>query len=192
MNSKKHTTFDAIFMESERLPTEFTVLFEQVSDEKGGSVQVTWDKKQVGDVINDNSYEPDYYRFHDVFHFTFAALLGWSPCTRSMMKRKRKSNQDVDEIEDGARAAITEEAISLIIFNEAKKKGFFAEDNSVDPLILRFIMDMTSPFEVSIRTEEEWEEAIIKGYQAFNQLVTNGGGKVYFNALTKTVEYLVN
>ena len=31
----------------------------------------------------------------------------------------------LDEIEDGARATITEEALSMIIFNEAKRKDFF-------------------------------------------------------------------
>ena len=182
--------FDGSFAENERLPQCFTVLFHQVSEENGGSVRVTWDDYQVGDIVNDNSHEEDHYRFHDVFHFTFATLLGWSPCTRSMMRRKRKSDPVTDEIEDGARAAITEEAISLVVFNEAKRKDFFIDEKKVNPQILRFIQGMVKPFEVRVRSEEDWEIAIIEGYRLFRLLVENNGGRIKFDSVNKRIEFL--
>ena len=41
--------------------------------------------------------KPDDYRFHDAFHYAYAAILGWSPVTRALFRLKRKSETDVDE-----------------------------------------------------------------------------------------------
>jgi len=62
------------------------------------------DGSQVGDVIDDNSYKDDGYRFHDVIHLALMANLGWSPVLRKLLKTKRKSAPKVDRVEDGARA----------------------------------------------------------------------------------------
>jgi hypothetical protein len=124
--------FDAVCPVEEQIPRSFSVSFKEVGVGKKGEVRVVLnDNKQVGDIINDNAHKDDYYRYHDVFHYSFATLLGWSPCTRAMMKCKRKSDEILDEIEDGARATITEEALSMIIFNEAKRKQFFRDSNKI-------------------------------------------------------------
>ena len=36
----------------------------------------------VGAALTDNAYQDDGYRFHDVFHIAFTAILGWSPVLR--------------------------------------------------------------------------------------------------------------
>src|SRR3954469_10207371 len=124
--------FDSDCIAEEQIPRQFSVAFKEVGVENKGEIRVVFnDTKQVGDIINDNAYKNDFYRYHDIFHYSFAILLGWSPCTRAMMKRKRKSNELTDEIEDGARAAITEEALSMIIFNEAKRKNYFENATKV-------------------------------------------------------------
>lgn len=181
--------FDSEFTESEQLPRTFSVSFETLPDSIPSKTKVSINGTQVGDVINDNSLEKDGYRFHDVFHYTFAALLGWSPCTRSMMRRKRKSNQLLDEIEDGARATITEEAISLLLFNEAKQWNFFQNHNEIDSRLLDQIKSMTSSFEVSVRSKRDWEEAILTGYSLFRNLLNNDGGKVHFDMNTRSAVY---
>ncbi len=58
----------------------------------------------IGDRLTDNRLEPDDYRFHDVFHLAYAAILGWSPVLRALFKVKRKSCPKIDENQDGARA----------------------------------------------------------------------------------------
>src|SRR5258705_9469438 len=108
------TYLDTAFKISEEFPKKFEISFKEISQGKKNMVQVKLNDFQVGDVISDNAYENDYYRYHDIFHYTFATMLEWSPCTRAMMKRKRKSDPVIDEVEDGARATITEEAISLL------------------------------------------------------------------------------
>lgn len=191
MNQTNKTFFfDEDYIPREQLPRTFQMSFKEVGVGEKNEIRVVLNnQKQIGDIINDNSYENDFYRYHDIFHYSFAALLGWSPCTRAMMRRKRKSNPQVDEIEDGARATITEEAISMLVYNEAKRKSFFKNKYKVSKTTLRIIKEMTENFEVKIRTTEEWESAILKAYGAFRFLVANNGGIVEFDSIDKELKY---
>src|ERR1700730_2357997 len=111
LNSNKQNFFDSAFREEEQLPRIFKIDFRKVAGKNKMGIRIVLDdRQQLGDIVNDNSHKEDFYRFHDIFHCSFATLLGWSPCTRVLMKCKRKSNPLIDEIEDGARATITEEA----------------------------------------------------------------------------------
>ncbi|MBS1549696.1 MAG: nucleotide pyrophosphohydrolase [Bacteroidetes bacterium] len=185
--------FDEGFMPQEQFPREFSLSFTEVGNDVKNELRVVLNnERQLGDVINDNSYINDFYRYHDIFHYTFATLLGWSPCARAMMKRKRKSNELLDRIEDGARAIITEEAVSMVIFNEAKRKKFFANTSNVSRTTLRIIKEMTENFEVKIRTTKEWEFAILKAYEIFRLLTKNNGGIVHFNAINREIRYSLN
>ncbi|MDM1048206.1 MULTISPECIES: nucleotide pyrophosphohydrolase [Bacteroidota] len=187
----KKKFFDDNYISGEQIPRYFNVSFKEVGNDQKNEVRVIFNgTEQLGDVINDNSYKNDYYRYHDIFHYSFAALLGWSPCTRAMMKRKRKSNTLVDEIEDGARATITEEAISMIIFNEAKRKNFFKGKSKVSKTTLRIIKEMTENFEVSVRTSEEWEYAILQSYAAFRFLISNQGGLIEFDTANRKLKHI--
>lgn len=180
--------FDGDFKPEEQIPRRFTMTFQELEREDKKVVRVVFNNsKQVGDIISDNSHVNDFYRYHDIFHFSFAALLGWSPCTRAMLKRKRKSSELLDEIEDGARAAITEEAISMIIFNEAKRKNYFENTNKVSRTTLRIIKEMTANLEVRLRSVKEWESAILKAYAIFRFLIQNNGGTVKFDSFRKTI-----
>ncbi len=174
---------------NENLPQNFTVRFEEYDYLAYPQVRVILDDTQVGDTIDDNSYSNDGYRYHDIFHLTFAALLGWSPCTRSMMKRKRKSDIEIDRVEDGARAAITEECISLMIFSRAKNKNFFQNINDIDADLLLTIKEMTEPFEVSIKSTEDWRNAIFEAYKMFSLLIENKGGSILFDTNNKIVKF---
>lgn len=185
-NSKK---LGLTFPKSERLPNSFLVNFNEIIKNGKEFVRITIDGTQIGDVIDDNSYEKDFYRYHDVFHYTFATLLDWSPCTRAMLGRKRKSIPIIDECEDGARATITEEAISLMLFNEAKQTNYF-EKGKVSKVLLKIIKQMTAPFEVRNKTEKEWELAILEGYRLFKKLIENHGGKIKFDLSNKETLFI--
>jgi|SRR5690606_16488546 len=176
--------------DKECLPNTLLVRFEEILNQLDyPKVKVTLNGEQAGDIIDDNSFIDDGYRYHDVFHYTFATLLDWSPCARAMLKRKRKSNVDIDRVEDGARAAITEEAISLMIFEEAKKNNFYKRNEKVSPFILDTIKLMTNSFEVRVKSREDWEKAILKSYELFRLLIKNKGGQIFFDRVNKTIEY---
>ena len=74
--------FDEGYPENERLPRQFQIDFSTIHDADGKPQMKAYYKgKQFGNDLTDNAYEHDGYRFHDVFHMAFAAVLGWSPIT---------------------------------------------------------------------------------------------------------------
>ena len=72
--------------------------------------------RSIGNDVDVNSYDPDGYRWHDAFHLANLTILGGSPVMRAPLKRKRRSNPSVDNVEDGGRAIPVEEGISALIF----------------------------------------------------------------------------
>ena len=134
----------------------------------------------IGDRLTDNRTEPDGYRFHDVFHLAYVAHLGWSPVIRGLLKLKRKSNHELDENQDGARAAIIEEGIATWIFNHADRHDFY-ETTDVGKLeygLLKQVQDMVEGYEVDVCPLWQWEQAILEGFKVFRQLREAGSGIV--------------
>jgi NTP pyrophosphatase (non-canonical NTP hydrolase) len=182
-------TFDEKFPLDERLPRRFVVNFYEKPLEKSLYVKVSVNDVVIGDALTDNSHEDDGYRYHDVFHLAYAAVLGWSPVCRSLLKCKRKSVRSVDEVEDGARAAIIEEAISILIFNQAEERAWYEEKSSIDVGMLKTIKRMAMGLEVRSCTAKQWQEAIFQGYAAFIALKSNGGGDVTVDLDKQRISY---
>lgn len=180
-SSGKSIDFDGGYPSDERLPRAFTVNFYQKPLERSVYVKIAVNGVVIGDALTDNAHEDDGYRFHDVFHLAYAAVLGWSPVTRALLKCKRKSNTKVDEVEDGARAIIIEEAVSILVFNQAGERGWYADPSSVDIGLLKTIRRIVSGLEVKACTAKQWQKAISQGYQAFDSLKEHGGGEVAVN-----------
>lgn len=134
----------------------------------------------IGDRLTDNSHEPDDYRFHDVFHYAFVAVLGWSPVVRSLLRLKRKSDAKLDETEDGARAILIEEGISTWVFGQAKPLDFFRDikRGQVPIDLLKQIHQFVEGYEPRDYPLWMWEEAILQGYEAFRFLQENRRGRV--------------
>ena len=86
-----------------------------------------------------------------------AAVLGWSPITRALLRRKRKSRPLLDEVEDGGRAAVIEEGVAALAFDYARRHHMLEGVNMLDFQLLRTIKDMTSHLEVSQCTTGDWE-----------------------------------
>ncbi len=177
--------------EHERLPRRFDAL---LADE-GGRVSVSFvidgERSSVQpDMLTDNARDEDGYRFHDVFHFAYAAVLGWSPITRSLLRRKRKSDPVFDEVEDGGRAAAIEEAISAMVFSSAKQHRMFDGIRTVDGSLLRTIRGMTEHLEARERTDAEWQDAILQGYGAWRQVRQAGGGCVRADRGARQIEFV--
>ena len=182
------TQFDKSFKPEERLPRSLTVEFRL--DPKTSRSEMIIDGKRVGDALSDNSYEEDHYRFHDIFHLSFMAFLGWSPVMRRILKAKRKSNRKIDENEDGARAAITEEAITAFIFNVAEDNDFFREKRSIPFSLLKTVTSLASKFEVKACTFTQWQNAIWHACQIYRELVANQGGTVELDLNEPRISYV--
>jgi NTP pyrophosphatase (non-canonical NTP hydrolase) len=156
----------------EQLPRSLVIdVFER---EVGGKLYVFQQCNGInmGDRLTDNALEADDYRFHDVFHYAYAAVLTWSPVTRSLLRLKRKSKPKTDEVEDGARATLIEEGVATSIFGQAKQLKFFAGlkrgDLSFD--MLKLIRQFVTGYEAERCPLWLWEDAILQGYEAFRVL----------------------
>lgn len=179
--------YDDSFPEGERLPREICARFDETSEDDTKYVTVYSRGKQVGDELTDNAYADDGYRYHDVFHLAYAAILGWSPVLRKLYKCKRKSNKLIDEVEDGARAIITEEFISLYVYNYAKKHNFLDGVSEIDMEVIRTIRSLVSDLEVRNRTAYEWRSAIFLGFEIYRDLKKRGGGSVEMDMLKRSL-----
>ncbi|MGB3508451.1 MAG: hypothetical protein WBA93_04280 [Microcoleaceae cyanobacterium] len=140
-------------------------------------------------LINSKTAVSDGYRFHDVFHFSYAAILGWSPVTRSNLGCKRKSHFLIDEVEDGGRAIAIEEGISALVFSYAKDHEFLAGISTIDYQLLKTIKNMTTHLEVAQISLGDWEKAIIIGYEVWRQVEKNRGGIVIVDLDRRSIIY---
>jgi len=134
--------FDHDFPEYERFPRTFEINLTEEIEDNSVKVRAFINGKQIGNYLTDNSYSGDGYRFHDVFHLSYVAVLGWSPVMRSNLKLKRKSNPRIDEVEDGGRAAAIEEGISALVFSYAKDHGLLEGVSEIDEQLLKIIKNL--------------------------------------------------
>jgi NTP pyrophosphatase (non-canonical NTP hydrolase) len=181
--------FDRDFPENECLPRQFIVEITEVNQDNSVKMKAFIDGQQIGNDLSDNSYSSDGYRFHDVFHLSYVAVLGWSPVIRSNLKLKRKSNPRIDEVEDGGRAIAIEEGLSALVFSYAKDHNFLEGVVALDYQLLKTIKNMSSHLEVARCSLGDWEEAILTGYEVWRQVEKNRGGTVVVDIDTRSITY---
>lgn len=189
----RHTPADAIPFDvdldaDEQLPRQADFVFTLIQGPEDREVSVlTCDGRQVGDPITNASHIADGYCFHDIFHLSYAAVLGWSPVMRSLLKRKRRSNPDTDEAEDGGRAIVIEEGISALVFAYASRHNYLDGKNHVDNDVLYTIQGVVAHLEVGAHRAADWEKAIITGFAAWRRLRRHGGGTVRLDLDAQTL-----
>ena len=179
--------FDNTFGIEEQLPREFKI---RVNQRGSGKSYLQWNGVFIGDPLTDNIADRDGYRFHDVFHFSYMAVLHWSPVIRALIKHKRKSNPSYDEEQDSGRAIVVEEGLAAWIFSKAKELNFFENQEKVSLGILKTISEFVSGYEVEKCPLKLWEKAILEGYAVFRQLTANQGGWIVGNRELRTITYM--
>lgn len=191
-DSSEYKYFDIGFPDKERFPEEFEIEF--ISFEEDGKKKLKIIDKRtntlIGDPLTDNSYIEDGYRFHDIFHYGYLAILGWSPVLRKLLSLKRRSKPEVDENEDGARAQIIEEMVSLYIYSRALDHELLKYSNSVDSGIIKQVKTLAGNAEVKDCSGKQWEKAILNSYEIYNKLRENNGGRVLVSKKNRALTYL--
>ncbi len=183
--------------EDEQLPRQFAIEIRSIDHKTS---KMLWHGVQLGDDLRDNAHQPDGYRFHDVMHLANAAHLGWSPVLRKMMDRKRRSARSLDDVEDGGRAAIVEEAIVKVVHSEAarrakirepdvpdEKRQLFPPEEEVPFALLKQVQRLAEGHEVYSNKAWEWENAIRSGYTLFQRLREEGSGRVLVDLSNRSV-----
>lgn len=192
--------FDDAYPEHERFPRRMLFSFQELGDDSGtrisslrilgaepnvftggpmtigGKAQGFEVPMQLGDRLTDNSRRADGYRFHDAIHLGFAAVLGWSPQTRQMLRLKRRSNSVTDEAEDGARAIFAEEGLAAILARLAVRRVGFVSETSVDMETVDLARAITADLECAELPAWLWRRAISQGFSAMNSLHAHHGG----------------
>jgi len=176
----------------EQFPRKFCVDFVPTD---GETAVMLVNGLQIGDPLKDNAESAsqgliDGYRFHDCVHLAFAAVLGWSPVLRSLMKRKRKSNKKIDDTQDGARATIVEEMIVKLTHSYAvgvDSKHLLKGRGHVTMDLLKQIQMLTEGLEVNKNKFWELEKAILEGYNIFDQLRRHGRGRIVVDLRNRSV-----
>lgn len=182
--------FDLEFEIHERLPRKFVVDFVQI--ENGSALIMYINGLRFGDRLTDNAHQKDGYRFHDIFHLANVAFLGWSPVFRQLFNCKRKSKDKFDEVEDGARAAIIEEAVINHIYDYARDRDFLNNFKTVDFDILKRILNLVSGYEVESCKAWEWKMSILESYTIFRRFINlpkNHSARIKVNADKRTIDF---
>lgn len=182
--------FDADYVEQERLPRRFEVELSEVVVDSRTKIQMRVDGVKIGDDLTDNANDPDGYRFHDVFHLAYVAVLGWSPVIRKLMRRKRKSVPKVDEVQDGGRAQVLDEGVAALVFDYAKAHNWLEGVHELDYKLLRTIKGVTSLLEVQERSLGEWQRAILLGFEVWRQVLNANGGRILVDQDAKTLTFM--
>lgn len=189
---------DLLFPKDQQLPRKFEIAFVTVGN---GKTRMYFEGRRLGDQLTDNAYNDDGYRFHDVMHLANIAHLGWSPVIRGLMGRKRKSDPKVDEVEDGARAKIVEEAVIKAIHSEGERLAapnyllgdgpvrLFPSREDISFKFIKFIQNLVAGLEVSKNRFWEWENAIIEGYDAYHRLRLEGQGTIILDLDARSLKY---
>ena len=181
---------DGVWPPSERLPRTGTYELRPVVGQGGRTlVELYFNGSRAGDPLTDASVIQDGYRYHDVFHLAYAVLLGWSPVTRALLQRKRRSDPVVDEGQDGGRAIVIEEGIAALVFGYATQHRMLEGVSRVDQKLLDTIAMVTGPLEVQVRSAGDWERAILRGFEIFRDLAKHDGGFIDFDADAGTLTF---
>ena len=189
LNKEWGSLFDDDFDADEQLPRMIKIVIKE--KDTGGKKYVIQQCNgiNIGNRLTDNRVEQDDYRFHDVFHLAYAAILGWSPVIRALFKVKRKSCPKIDENEDGARAILIEEGISTWCFNRGAQNEFFRGIDSLDYSLLKEVRAFVTGYEVECRPLWQWEHAILEGFRVFRELREHRHGIVIADLNEHTIHF---
>lgn len=187
--------YDAGLPAMQQLPREFEYAFEHRTVD-GAEKMVLVDRLHggpTGDPLTDNAYEDDGYRFHDVIHLALAACLGWSPVLRKLLRSRgrldHRAPPAIDEVEDGGRAQVIEEAIVAAAYVYASNNNYLEGADAVDWQLLRHIKQLTSHVEVRNRTTKEWNDALLAAFSVWRRLREHAGGVVRGDLATGTIAF---
>ena len=181
---------DGALREYERLPSRLKVFTSE--EEIGGRLFVLQrcNEIYIGDRLTDNKEEGDDYRFHDVFHISFAVHLGWSPVLRALLHLKRKSDPNIDENQDGARAILIEEGVATFIFGRGHALGLFDGITQVDYDLLKYVTEFVRGYEPERCSMWQWERAILDAFKVFRELKKHRRGIIVADLEEHTLEFV--
>jgi hypothetical protein len=182
-------SFDKGFSNKQQLPRRLAIAMAPILGQPQRVIGVTDGGATLGNLLGDNAYEDDGYRWHDAIHIAHLAVLGWSPVLRALLGRKRKDVPIVDDVEDGGRAIAIEEGIAAAVFDYASTRRWLEGLRAVDTSLLTGIRNLTRRLEVGAVTLLEWEQTILRAFDCWRGLRANNGGMVMLDLDRRAIEH---
>ena len=109
---------------------------------------------------------------------------------RALFRVKRKSDAELDENEDGARAILIEEGISTWIFNHAHHhRSLFEGVEKLDYDLLKSVQQFVEGYQVQMCALWQWETAILKGFEVFRLMKHHRKGTIVADLEQHTIEF---
>lgn len=179
--------WDRPFPPEQQLPRRLTVALAPLPDEPQRVIGIIDGERPLGNLLGDNAYDDDGYRWHDVIHLAHLGVLGWSPVIRRLLKRKRKADPRVDDVEDGGRAVAIEEGISAAVFDYASTRAWLDGVKAVDTSLLVGLRSLTRNIEVGAVSLLEWEQTILRAFSCWRRLRTDDGGLISVDLDARTI-----
>lgn len=134
-----------------------------------------------GDPINDNAYEEDFYRYHDVFHFGMYGITGCSPVVEYFLG----NGYDVCGCEQ-------EEGLSAVLFGLGKHHNYFQTVPPSETITRHLLMAtarQTSFASLAHMKADDWHRILKEIYRIHWQMVETRGGKLLVEK-ARCFEYL--
>lgn len=89
LSGEGQTLFDSNMISTEQLPRHFNATLRDTKDRDGKDwMSMVFNGEPLGAELTDNAQDPDGYRFHDILHLAFTAVLGWSPVIRALLSAR--------------------------------------------------------------------------------------------------------
>lgn len=182
----------------QKFPREFYYHFKLKDQKYIEILDLKNNNQKVGDDLNDNSYDEDGYRYHDIIHLVFMTKLGWSPVWRKLLIGKG-TDKDLmtrrgdHNAEDSGRSQIIEEAIILSAYTCIKNQyNCFSKVTRIDFHLLKHIKALTKNLEVRDQNHYTWNQVLIEGFKLWHDLQENKGGIIEGNLNTREIKYKKN
>lgn len=167
-------------------PREFAISLQERKLEKETIVIPRCNGVIVGSELSDWKLV-EYYRYHDVFHLAYAAILGWSPAVRYLLKLKRRGVSGRHE--DGAKAVFLEEAISALVYQRAQGLKLYEGVNEVEYTLLKQIKHIVKGYEVEECPYWLWQEAILEGFKVFRAVKDKANVLISVNLDARSISW---
>ena len=181
--------FDEGFSEYEKLPWKFKIEVCERTYRKSSRVYTRMGEVFIGNPLTDNISKEDGFRYHDVIHLAHVAILHWSPTFRGLLKRKRRSDKRIDEIQDGGRAIVVEEGLTALVFSKAKELDYFEGHDRISIDLLKTIQEFVRGYEVEDCPLWLWDRCILRAYEVLRLVRKNNGGVILGDRGKRTLHY---
>lgn len=129
--------------------------------------------------------ESDGFRWHDLYHLSNFAILGWSAVCKAMLRLD--DNQSPSSGMMGMRAALLEEALIARFYTEISSN---VDAETAAKRLGRLAHRLSFQTKIQEITPENWSMSFLTGYRLMSEAKTFGGGKLRVDVNESVISFV--